>query len=86
MADFTPPSPARVDRGVAVIAEALAAGRRVAVHRAGGHGRTGTLLACYLVHPGLDPDAAIARGREVRLGSVETRAQVTAVETYPRLI
>ncbi len=80
--DFTPPSPAQIDRGVAVIAEALAADRRVAVHCAGGRGRTGTLLACYLVHRGLDPDAAIARVREVRPGSVETGAQIAAVEAY----
>jgi len=82
--DFTPPSPAQLDRGVAVIAETLAASRRVAVHCAGGRGRTGTLLACYLVHQGLDPDAAIARVREVRPGAVETRAQVAAVEAYAR--
>ncbi len=84
VADFTPPSPAQVDRGVAAITEALAAGRRVAVHCAGGRGRTGTLLACYLVHRGLDPDAAIARVREARPGSVETRAQAMAVEAYAR--
>ncbi len=71
-----------LERGVAVIADALAAGRRVAVHCAGGRGRTGTLLACYLVHQGLDPAAAIARVREVRPGAVETRAQVAAVEAY----
>jgi atypical dual specificity phosphatase len=82
--DFTPPSPAQVDRGVAAIAEALAAGRRVAVHCAGGRGRTGTLLACYLVYRGLDPHAAIARVREARPGSIETRAQAVAVEAYAR--
>ncbi len=82
VADFTPPSPPQVDCGVAAIAEALAAGQRVAVHCAGGRGRTGTLLACYLVHRGLDPDAAIARVREARPGSVETRAQAAAVEAY----
>jgi len=82
VADFTPPSPAQMDCGIAAITDALAAGRCVAVHCAGGRGRTGTLLACYLVQQGLDATAAIARVREVRPGSVETRTQVAAVEAY----
>lgn len=84
VADFAPPSPAQVDRGIAAIVEALAAGRRVAVRCAGGRGRTGTLLACHLVLRGLDPHAAIARVREARPGSVETRAQAAAVVAYAR--
>jgi len=84
VADFTPPSPAQVDCGVTAIAEALDAGQRVAVHCAGGRGRTGTLLACHLVLRGLDPHAAIARVREARPGSVETRAQAAAVVAYAR--
>jgi len=78
VADFTPPSPAQLDRGVA----ATAAGERVAVHCGAGKGRTGTLLACYLVSQGLDADAAIAHVRAARPGSVETRAQAAAVEAY----
>jgi len=82
VADFTPPSPAQLDRGAAAIAEAIAAGERVAVHCGAGKGRTGTLLACYLVYQGLAADAAIARVRAVRPGSVETRAQAAAVKAY----
>jgi len=80
--DFTPPTPAQLDEGVAAIADALAAGKRVAVHCHGGLGRTGTLLACYLVQQGMSPTEAIARVREVRPGSVETREQETAVAEY----
>lgn len=82
--DFTPPSPAQLDAGVAAIGDALAAGRRVAVHCHGGLGRTGTLLACYLVEQGMTPAEAIARIREVRPGSVETREQEAAVQAYAR--
>lgn len=82
--DFTAPSPAQVEQGIAAIAEAVAAGERVAVHCGGGLGRTGTLLACYLVHHGWGAEAAIARVREVRPGSVETAGQVGAVHAYAR--
>jgi atypical dual specificity phosphatase len=80
--DFTPPSPEQLDAGVAAIERALARGQRVAVHCAGGLGRTGTLLACYLVRHGASPEEAIARVRAARPGSVETAAQEAAVATY----
>jgi len=80
--DFTPPAPAQLDAGVAAIADALAAGKRVAVHCHAGLGRTGTLLACYLVQQGMTPAEAIARVREARRGSVETREQEAAVTAY----
>lgn len=80
--DFAPPTPDQLRRGVAAIDEALAAGGRVAVHCGAGRGRTGTLLACYLVHHGSDPAAAIAHVRAVRPGAVETAAQAAAVDAY----
>ena len=82
VADFTPPLPAQLDCGVAAIVAATAVGERVAVHCGAGLGRTGTLLACYLVYHGLSADAAIARVRVIRPGSIETRAQVAAVDAY----
>lgn len=82
--DFTPPSQAQLDEGVHAIEEALQAGQRVAVHCRAGLGRTGTLLAAFLVSTGLAADEAIAHIRGLRPGSVETQAQEQAVAEYAR--
>lgn len=83
--DFAAPSPEQIGRGVEVIVKAQAAGKAAAVHCEGGLGRTGTLLACYLVYrDGLGAQEAIERVRFLRPGSVETAAQVAAVEAWAR--
>ena len=84
VADFAPPAPDQLDRGVAAIRAAVAADQGVAVHCGAGLGRTGTLLACLLVDGGLDAPTAIARVRAARPGSIETAAQVAAVAAFAR--
>jgi atypical dual specificity phosphatase len=80
--DFTPPTTDQLTAGVAAIDTALAAGERVAVHCGAGLGRTGTLIAAWLVGQGRDADTAIAEVRAHRPGSIETEAQQDAVRAY----
>jgi atypical dual specificity phosphatase len=82
--DFTSPTPAQLEQGVAAIEGVISSGSRVAVHCGAGLGRTGTLLACYLVKRGLGPDEAIARIRAARRGSIETSHQEAAVAEFAR--
>ena len=82
--DFAAPSPGQIERGVRVIQKALAANEAAAVHCGGGLGRTGTVLACYLLASGegLGAEDAIERVRALRPGSVEPPAQLAAVRAW----
>jgi atypical dual specificity phosphatase len=82
VADFQPPAPVQLAAGLAAIEKALAAGGKVAVHCRGGLGRTGTLLACYLIRTGMAADDALAHLRRLRPGSVESRSQEQAVRAF----
>ena len=78
------PTQEQMDAGVAAIREALARGEPVAVHCGAGLGRTGTLLAAYLISEGQTADEAIEFVRGVRPGSVETLEQEQAIYEYAR--
>jgi atypical dual specificity phosphatase len=79
--DFTAPELDQIERFVQFVDEAPARGATV-VHCTAGMGRTGTMLACYLVHQGYDPDRAIAEVRALRPGSIETSEQSAIIHRY----
>jgi atypical dual specificity phosphatase len=77
--DMTAPTMDQVREFVAEVNAAFARGERVVVHCLGGLGRTGTMIACYLVSAGLAPEAAIREVRRKRPGSIQTLEQEAAV-------
>ena len=77
--DYHPPGQDQIDRFVAFCDEHISAGRAVAVHCLAGRGRTGTMLACYLVHGGAEPGEAINAVRGRRPGAIETAEQEDAI-------
>jgi atypical dual specificity phosphatase len=67
---------------VAFITKALSEGKPVGVSCGAGLGRTGTILACYLVSKGLKLEMAVNEVRDKRPGSIETKEQEQAIKTY----
>ena len=73
--DFQPPTSAQMDRIIEFIDGQTQQGSPVAVSCRAGVGRTGTVLACYLIHRGSTAEEALQKVRQLRPGSVESPFQ-----------
>ncbi len=80
--DMSTPSVQNIHEFVKTLSGFHSDGHKVAVHCGAGLGRTGTMLACYLVSRGMSSDEAIAQVRSRRPGSVESRGQEAAIRAY----
>ena len=84
MEDMEAPTQEQLERCISAILRALERNMGVAVHCGAGLGRTGVVLACYLVARGHPPENALARVRRLRPGSIETEEQAEAVVEFAR--
>jgi atypical dual specificity phosphatase len=84
MFDHAPPSQESLSKAVRHVRSEIDKGNAVVVHCLAGQGRTGSVLAAYMIeYQGKDVDEVISQLRKSRPGSVE-RAQESAVREYAR--
>nr|XP_039251267.1 dual specificity protein phosphatase 23-like [Styela clava] len=81
--DFHPPTIDQIDEFLKLVDEGKKCNQPVVTHCALGNGRTGTMLACYLLkQKGISAKEALDEIRKLRPGSVETVEQEKAIEMY----
>jgi atypical dual specificity phosphatase len=80
--DFHAPTTMQMLEALAFLDEARAHGTPVAVHCLAGQGRTGTVLAAYLIRGGLNAQQAIAEVRTICPGAIEAEPQTAALAEW----
>lgn len=85
--DMTAPDIDKIDAAVEFIRERIQNKEPVVVHCAAGIGRTGTILASYLIkYQKMSAKDAIEMVREQRPGSIQSQSQETAVSVYEKYL
>lgn len=85
--DFGAPNIEELVQAVDFIDQQISSGKAVMVHCAAGKGRTGAVLAAYLVKKqNLSAEQAIEKVRGMRPGSVQSISQETAVSMYEKYL
>src|SRR5262249_52454049 len=83
--DGDAPTLEQAENFVRFVAERRAEHRPVAVHCEAGLGRTGTMLATYLISQGDTAESAIRRVRPVEKVAIETPRQILFLEQYAEI-
>jgi len=85
--DFNAPDMVQIQRMVKFIEDQIEVWERpIVVTCRAGIGRTGTILACYFVQSGYEPQSAIDYVRQLRPGSIEAKAQEEAIHEFAKFI
>ena len=85
--DYHSPTVQEIDSTVKFIENEIVAKRPVLVHCAAGKGRTGTILAAYLLKKeNLSAKDAITRIRNLRPGSIQTDSQEKSLYEYDKYL
>ena len=86
IADGGAPSARGTHLVIDFIRQRIADKKPLSVTCGAGIGRTGTILACYLVAEGMSAEKAILALRGIRSPSIESAAQLSAVYDYERFL
>ena len=85
--DLSAPDMDKIDQTVDFIQERIKNDEPIMIHCAAGIGRTGTILACYLIkYHNLSVKIAIEKVRKERPGSIQSESQEIAVGLYHKFI
>lgn len=85
IANHKPPTVHEMHQGISVIQASLKSNQPVVVHCEAGLGRTGTIIAGYIITCGLSAQEAIDTIRRLRPGSIETEEQEVVIYEYERI-